>query len=148
MGTRSQFYSVRLFSIVLWLTLFRLEDFLEDDEIRCIKEMSMQYANLGDYFFAPKKVFTSKKVMSQQVPLNKVQPCTIRFQKLCNNINVHDWLTEICDVLLIQPMRIRVGFSFLTKHPTKHNLQYMYAAPELAYANGVIETEVSHTSNY
>ena len=65
MGTRSQFYSVRLFSIVLWLTLFRLEDFLEDDEIRCIKEMSMQYANLGDYFFAPKKVFTSKKVMSQ-----------------------------------------------------------------------------------
>ena len=40
-----------------------LEDFLEEDEILCIKEMSFgQYANLGDFMFAPKKIMSSKKV--------------------------------------------------------------------------------------
>ena len=55
---------------------------------------------------------------------------------------MYQWLTEIFDVLLIQRMRIQVGFSFLTKHPLTHSVEYMYAAPELAYKSAIIETQV------
>ena len=51
-------------------------------------------------------------------------------------------MTNVFDTLLIQPMRIKVGFSFLSRHPLTNTVQYMYAAPELAYAEANIESKV------
>ena len=51
-------------------------------------------------------------------------------------------MTEVFDCLLIQPMRVKVGFSFLTRHPLTDEVGYMYAAPELAFAEANIETKV------
>ena len=58
------------------------------------------------------------------------------------DVDVYDWLGEVFDCLLIQPMTLSVGFSFLTRHPTTGELRYMYAAQELAYASTKIRTKV------
>ena len=47
------------------LTFFSLEDFLDEPELEIIKQKSMQYANLGDFMFVPKKV-TNKVSLSCQ----------------------------------------------------------------------------------
>ena len=104
----------------------------------------MQYTNLGDYLFVPKKIMKSNKVSFFLLEFieNFVQPCTIRCQKLFKDLDVYSWMSQIFECLLIQPMRIKVGFSFLTRHPLNEEIGYMYAAPELAFAEAVIENEV------
>ena len=70
------------------------------------------------------------------------KPCTIRFQRLFVDIDLHEWVISILKQLLFQPMTIAVGFSFLTKHPIENTISYMYAAPELAFARAKIQNKV------
>ena len=43
------------------IDIFRLEDFLDDEDIEVIKHQSMQYANLGDFIFVPKKILKNNE---------------------------------------------------------------------------------------
>ena len=54
-------------------------------------------------------------------------------------------MSQVFECLLIQPMRIKLGFSFLTRHPLTDEIGYMYAAPELAFAEANIENKVKKT---
>ena len=97
------------------------------------------------YFCAEKSSQYSKGKLRSEISTKLFKRCTIRCQKLFHNLDVFQWLTAIFDVLLVQPMRVKVGFSFLTRHPLTNTIQYMYAAPELAYAETTIDTKVSDT---
>ena len=72
---------------------------------------------------------------------------TIRCQQLCHDLNMYDWLGNLFDCLLIQPVTIQIGFSFLTKHPLTETMDYMYAAPELSCERARVSTEVNVLSN-
>ena len=73
---------------------------------------------------------------------------TVTFQRLFVDINVEKWLRTIFECILFQPMRVAVGFSFLTKHPVENNISYMYAAQELAFAKARINKEVKNLILY
>ena len=48
-------------------------------------------------------------------------------------MDVYSWIVSVFDCLLFQPMRINVGFSFLTEDSVKGTIGYWYAVQELAY---------------
>ena len=48
-------------------------------------------------------------------------------------MDVYQWIVSVFDCLLFQPMRINVGFSFLTEDTVNSTIGYWYAVQELAY---------------
>ena len=77
---------------------------------------------------------------------SSTKPSTIRLQRLCHDLDVHEWVMSVMEQLLFSPMKVAIGFSFLTRHPLDQNISYMFAAPELAFLKAYVREEVSFIS--
>ena len=123
-------------------TFFRLEDFLNEDEIQAITDSGTKISNLTNKMIIPKKTLNSinKVVIEKVQQLTWEKKTTIRFQRLFAGLDVYEWISEIFENLLFQPFKVSVGFSFLTHHPTneKKPMSYMYVAQELSFASAKI----------
>ena len=96
-----------------------LEDFLDNASVDVIKEAGTRYHNLKNQLFIPQHNRMSK---------------TIRFQLLCDNLNVFDWLMGIAKCLRYGRMIIiHISFSYTVWKPFTGETRYVYAAKDLAH---------------
>ena len=91
-----------------------LEDFLDEKSVDVIKDLGSTYYNLKNELF---------------IPQHKREIKTIRFQLLCDNLNIHDWLLGIAKCLRYGRMIIvHLSFSYTVWKPLTGETRYIYAA--------------------